>query len=189
MSQQLNLLPAEKLAISPGLLALLFLAAVICGVMALWGVNQFRLRAIEEKVAVAEADLRQTRAALQQRIDAKAALLARIEATRPLAAAAVELLKMTNELGNTTGFASQFTTLADATEDGLWLTRVDLAKSKVTQVDGQSLNSDAVLRFTRNLNTLFASQNMQFTTVELTPQTLAPAAGRPPLGSTKFVIR
>lgn len=189
MSQQLNLLPAEKLAINPAVIALLVWATVVVVVAAAWGINHFRLASAEARLAATEADLKQTRGALQQRIDAKAALLAQIEASRPLAAAAQQLLKTIESVGNTAGFSGYFSTLADATEEGLWLTRVDLAKNRINQVDGQSLSSEAVLRFSRDLNALFASQGMQFTAVELTPQTVAPADGRPPLSSTKFAIR
>lgn len=189
MSQQLNLLPAEKFGISPAVLALAVWALVALGVLAVWGVNHFRINAAEEKLAATETDLKQARAALQQRIDTKLALQAEIEATRPVAAAAQDLLKKMEDVGSTTGFSTYFSTLADGTEDGLWLTRIDMAKLRVSQIEGQSLSSDAVMRFGRNLNTLFATQGMQFTSVELTPQTIAPTAGRPPLSSTKFVIR
>lgn len=189
MSQQLNLLPAQKIAINPTLFGLAFLVVVLLGLSVAWGVNHFRFVSLQEKVAAAEQELKETRAALQQRIDARAALLAKIEATRPLAAASQQLIKTIEDVGNTTGFSGYFSTLADATEDGLWLTQVGLAKTRVLQVDGQSLSSDAVLRFSRNLNTLFASQGMQFSTVELTPQTIAAGGGRPPLNSTKFIIR
>lgn len=189
MSQQLNLLPAEKLGISPAVLALAVWATVVLGLLAVWGVNHFRIVTAQEKLAATETDLKQARAALQQRIDTKLALQAAIEATRPIAAAAQDLLKNMEDVGSTTGFSAYFSTLADGTEDGLWLTRVDMAKSRIGQVEGQSLSSDAVMRFGRNLNSLFATQGMQFTSVELTPQTIVPTDGRPPLSSTKFVIR
>lgn len=191
MSQQINLLPNEKIGFSPLMLALVVWAVVALGVLATWGFNQFRLVSVQEKLAAAETDLKQAQAALQQRTDTRAALLAEIEAVQPLAAAAKDLLGKVGEVGNTTGFSGYFSTLADATEEGLWLTRADLAQTRIRQVEGQSLNSEAVMRFGRNLNTLFSGQGMQFTTVELTPQTttIAPTDGRLPIGSTKFVVR
>lgn len=189
MSQHLNLLPAEKFGVSPAVLALAVWGTVVLGVLAVWGVNQFRIITAQEKLAVTETDLKKARAALQQRIDTKLALQAEIEATRPVAAAAQELLKKIEDVGSTTGFSAYFSTLADGTEDGLWLTRIDMAKSRISQVEGQSLSSDAVMRFGHNLNSLFSTQGMQFTSVEMTPQVIAPTDGRPPLSSTKFVIR
>jgi len=189
MSQQLNLLPAEKFGASPAVIALSVWALVLLGLLAIWGVNHFRIIAAEEKLAATEGDLKQARAALQQRIDAKLALVAQIEATRPLAAAAQDLLKKMEDVGSTAGFSGYFSTLADGTEEGLWLTKVDMGKSRISQVEGRALSSEGVMRFSRNLNTLFATQGIQFTSVELTPETVAPADGRPPLSSTRFVIR
>ena len=199
MSQQINLLPREDHSASPAVIALIVWALVASGVFATWGVNQVRLAATREAEAASALELKQAKATIQQRDDQAKELAAEIEALKPYATAAIQLLGLAENLGSANGYSAHFSTLASVTEEGLWLTKVDISKSgKTLQVAGLTLSNDAVMRFSRSLNTVFADQGTQFTSIELTPQTVGAQAsgspgmsgdGRPLLISTKFVIR
>lgn len=195
MSQQVNLLPPERHAFNAVAIALLVWGLVLLALAGLWSFNQIRLAAAREANTRLTTELQQAKADLQQRIDAKAALNAEIEALRPYADAAQKFMGMTETLGNTTGFSRHFSTVASATEDGLWLTGMTVAGARIQLVEGHSLSNEAVMRFSRNLNTVFAGESMQFSIVEMTPQTVgtttpgAPADRRPLMVSTRFSIR
>lgn len=193
MSQQINLLPREDHSVSPMVMVLIGWALVAGVVFAIWGVNQVRLAAAREAEAASALELKQAKATIQQRDDKAKELADEIEALRPYATAAKQLLDLAENLGSSKGYTAHFSTLASVTEEGLWLTKVDISKSgKNLQVAGHSLNNDAVMRYSRSLNTVFAEQGMQFTSIELTPQTAGPTSAGSPgasLGSTKFVIR
>lgn len=190
MSQQLNLLYEDRRGVNPVVVALGAWGFVLLCLFAVWGINQLRLSAARESEAVAAQQLAEARAIIKKREDAKVALAGQIAALQPAANAAQQLLDRANGLGSWKGYASQFMTLANVTETGLWLTDVDISKSgKVIKLQGNALNNDIILRYSRSLNDAFADQGVKFTILEMTPQTSGKGSGSAPaLSSTKFSI-
>jgi len=75
------------------------------------------------------------------------------------------------------GYSPYFSTLATVREEGVWLTGVTVKEAgKSLQLSGQALDKDALLRYTRRVDAAFANEGIRLSALEMTMQTLAPAA-------------
>lgn len=191
MSQQLNLLTRERRAFNPLLIALVVWGLVLFGLAMLWTVDQVRLLNARDDEAAAAKQLRDARGVIQQREDARQALVSEIAATQPLANAARDLMTLAGNLGSTQGYADEFGILASVTEPDLWLTNVEIRDGgKAIKISGRALNNAAALNYGRNLNAAFAARGARFTTLEMAPVTIGKRdGGGPALTSTKFMIQ
>lgn len=193
MSQQLNLLSRERRNVQAFTLALMIWGGIVLVLLAAWGGNQLRLSAAKEVETVAAREFDAARATVKQRDDKKAALLAEIEAIKPAGEAAGQLLQAASDLGNPKGFASYFMAMAGVTEEGLWLTGISVAKAgKSIRVEGQTLNTDAVMKYSRNLNAAFEDRQIKFSLLKIdlpTKKTVtAQGAMQSSLTSTRFEL-
>ena len=201
MSQQLNLLTAERHGINPSFVALGSWGLVLLVLFAAWGVNQSRISSALEAEAVAAKELTDARALISRREDQKKSLLVELDAARPLAESARQLLTLADGLGNPGGYAEHFAAIAAVTGAGLWLTDIDIDRAgKSIKVEGLSLGNDAIMRFGHDLNAALAERGVKFVSLEISPQTvsagapgagsgMATAGGVAPLAVTKFVFK
>lgn len=190
MSQQINLLGKERMALSPALVAVSVWLLILVGIASVWSINQFRLSVAREAERVASSELSEARTLIKKREDTQAALKAEIAQLRPVAAAAQQFLLLAEALGSTQGYVPLFTTLANAVEDGLWLVGVNIKNSgKSLRIEGQSLSNDLVLRYGQRLNTDLADQGIRFANLEMASQTVGvPGPDKSTLNATRFVL-
>ena len=179
MTQQINLYaPKVHEKRGPALAALGFAALVAILMLAYWlqlksenerlqaRVMQARAQLETEKAAVA-----QMRAELAKRTD-PARLAAELNALRARAAEAQEIIGQlqSGNLGTMDGFTGQLTALARAGEPGIWVTNFKiLTAGKGIEIQGRSLDSQAVLRYAGDVNQRFASYGATVTGLEMTP--------------------
>jgi Tfp pilus assembly protein PilN len=177
MSQQLNLLPKAKTNYSPALAALLILGIVILVLFAIWGVKRSILASARAEEAASAVQLKVVTAQLEERFRARSAQLnAEIEALRPRAAAAEQVLALAAGVGKPEGYSPYFSALATVREEGVWLTGVTVNQAgKSLRLSGQSLDKDALLRYTRRVDAAFANEGIHLSALEMTMQTLVPA--------------
>lgn len=183
MSQQLNLLPKTKANYSPALVALLILGMVILVLFATWGVKRSMLASARAEEAASAVQLKVVTAQLEERFRARSAQLnAEIEALRPRAAAAAQVLALAAGVGKPEGYSPYFSTLATVREEGVWLTGVTVKQAgKSLQLSGQSLDKDALLRYTRRVDAAFTNEGIRLSALDMTMQTIVPAV--PPAGA------
>lgn len=172
MSQQLNLLPQTKTRHSPATVALLILGVVVLALFAAWGVKRTMLAGARADEASSAAQLKEVSAQFEQRFRSRAAQInAEIEALKPRAAEAQQVILLAAGVGKPEGYSPYFSSLAAVREDGLWLSDVTVGQGgKSLQLSGQSLDKDAVLRYTRRLNIAFADLGVKLTTLDMTSQ-------------------
>ncbi len=172
MSQQLNLLPQTKTRHSPATVALLILGVVVLALLAAWGVKRSMLAGARADEAASAAQLKDVSAQFEQRFRSRAAQInAEIEALKPRAAEAQQVILLAAGVGKPEGYSPYFSSLAAVREEGLWLSDVTVGQGgKSLQLSGQSLDKDAVLRYTRRLNAAFADAGIKLTTLDMTSQ-------------------
>ncbi|NJD36055.1 MAG: hypothetical protein FIA96_14695 [Betaproteobacteria bacterium] len=181
MSQQLNLLPKAKSRYSPATMALIILGVVLLALLVSWGVKRSMLAAARAAEVASAARLKEVNAQFEQRFRSRAAQInAEIEALKPRAAEAEQVILLAAGVGKPEGYSPYFSSLAAVREDGLWLSDVTVGQAgKSLQVTGQSLDKEAVLRYSQKLNTAFASSGIKLTELEMTSQLLMPAGTTP----------
>lgn len=193
MSQQLNLLPKAKSRYSPAIVALMILGVVVLAMLATWGIKRSMLAAARADEASSAARLKEVNAQFEQRFRSRAAQInAEIEALKPRAAEAEQVIVLAAGVGKPEGYSPYFSSLAAVREDGLWLSDVTVGQAgKSLQVGGQSLDQAAVLRYSQKLNTTFAAAGVKLTALEMTSQAGASAGGRDSaaLAVIKFSLR
>ena len=172
MSQQLNLLPQAKSRRSPATVALLILGVVALALFATWGVKRGVLAGARADEAASAAQLKEVTAQFEQRFRARAAQInAEIEALKPRAAEAQQVIVLAAGVGSPEGYSPHFSSLAAVREEGLWLSEVTVGQAgKSLQLTGQALDKDAVLRYTQRLNTALAASGIKLTTLDMTSQ-------------------
>lgn len=196
MSQQINLLPQAKGNYSPAAVALLILGVVLLALFAAWGVKRAILATARTDEAASAAQLTEVNAKLEERFRAQSTQLnAEIDALRPHAEAAGQVLALAVAIGKPEGYSPYFSSLAAVREDGVWLTGVTVSQAgKSLQLSGQSLDKDAVLRYTQRVNAAFAKAGIQLTALEMTSQplgtagTVGTAGAGDPLTVVKFTL-
>lgn len=183
MSQQLNLLPQAKSRYSPAVVALMILGVVLLALLATWGVKRTMLAAVRTDEAASATRLKEVNAQFEQRFRSRAAQInAEIDALKPRAAEAEQVIALAAGVGKPEGYAPYFSSLAAVREDGLWLSEATVGQSgKSLQVGGQALDQAAVLRYTQKLNTVLAASGITLTALDMTSQLLTPV-GTAPMG-------
>lgn len=177
MSQQLNLLPQAKSRHSPAAVALMILGVVLLALLATWGVKRGMVAAARAAEVASAARLKEVNAQFEQRFRSRAAQInAEIDALKPRAAEAEQVILLAAGVGKPEGYSPYFSSLAAVREDGLWLSDATVGQAgKSLQVGGQSLDQAAVLRYSQKLNTVFAGSGIKLTELEMTSQLLVPA--------------
>jgi hypothetical protein len=128
-----------------------------------------------------DADANKTAADLKAEVDA---LRLKTEAVRQ----AVDLIGK-GSLGNPNGYAQYLTALAGVSEEGLWITSVAVTNAgRLVTLSGRALRTESILRYAKRLNEAFAPYEVQFNSMELTPDTPARTGepGKPPLTTVAF---
>lgn len=172
MSQQVNLLTVEAKTLNPVVIALALWGVVVVGLAIAAAVNQVRVGEAERNLAASNASVAQAKATYQSRVQETGAdIAAKIEAIRPKAERAKQLLVMADQLGNPAGYAGHFTTLASVPVEGIWLDAVAVKGSgRNLEIGGRTLNNDAALEYSQRLNAVFADKGVKLTTLELATQ-------------------
>lgn len=199
MSQQINLLMRERSPIGSALWALAAVGLALLGLLAydmMLRVDNNRLQRVVESgqrdLARIQASVEATRQRVNSNNDA-AAIKAEIEALKPRAEAVRQLLEAmgNGSLGSPDGYAQHLLTLSSVPEDGLWLTSVSVDNAgKLVSLGGRALRNESVMRYAKRLNEVFATQGVQFNSVEMTPESLLQTgvAGTPPLNMVAFKL-
>lgn len=169
MSQQLNLLPPPSSRYSPAIVALMILGLVAFALFAAWGVKRVALAGARAEEAASAAQLKEVSAQFEKRFRARAAQInAEIEALRPRAAEAQQVMVLAAGLGRPEGYSPYFASLAAVREDGLWLNGVAVGQAgKLLQLEGRSLDKGAVLRYTQRLNAALADSGATLAALRL----------------------
>lgn len=197
MTQHLNLLTTERRTIDPLLLALLVIGASLLALFALAGINQMRINDASALKAQTEQQIADSKAVLGSRLKSYGSdLAAEVAALKPEAEKAQQLLKLASTIGSSTGYARHFSTVANATSDGVWLNGISITGSgKGVQLTGLALDKELVIKYGERLNQGFSDTNFKFSTVELTAESasVTPVAngGDVPaaLTVTRFTLR
>ena len=195
MSQQISLLPKARSRHSPAAVALLILGVVALALFATWGVKRAMLAGARADEAASAAQLKEVTAQFEQRFRARAAQInAEIDALRPRAAEAEQVMRLAAGVGKPEGYSTYFSSLAAVREDGLWLSDMTVGEGgNSLQLSGQSIEKDTVLHYTQRLNSALAASGIKLTTLEMTSQPFGAAgatgaAGAPPT-LIKFSLR
>ena len=180
MSQQINLLVRKKSGSDSTLTALAVLALVLVLLVGLWALRLGDVtKARQDEVASAQA-LHEAKARLQARIERSGTDVgAEIEALKSRAEAARKTLDRVGELGSQQGYGPVFSTLASVGEEGLWLTSVSVNRGgKAVSISGHALRQESVMRYAERLNNRFADAGVQFTALELSPESAGKAGAQ-----------
>jgi len=199
MSQQINLLAREHTPVGSALWALAAVAAMLLGVTAydaMLRADNNRLQLDAESGQRELAQVKASQQAMQQRPDAKsdaAALKAEIDALKPRVEAVRQLLEAigNGSLGSPDGYAQYLSTLANVPEEGVWVTSVSVGNAgKLVSLSGRALRNESVMRYAKRLNEAFAPYDVQFKSVEMTPENLVRTAevGKPVLTTVAFKL-
>lgn len=198
MTQQINLLrPKDRsFGAAVGAGASIGLALIVFAVyyQSVWSETR-RLRAVVEVKADAlvklRSDVDKLQADKKKQGDATA-LTAEIAAMRPQAVVFGALVKdvQGGGLGSAEGFARYYQTLGSISENGLWITSIDVSKGgTAVTLNGRALRNDAVMQYARRLNDAFTPHNVRFNSLELTPEALSkPGAPAPTVTAIAFKL-
>jgi len=199
MSQQINLLAREHKPVGSALWALTAIVALLLGLLAYDAMlrtdnNQLRLTADAGQRELAQ--VKAAMAARRQRPDADkdaAALKAEIDELKPRAEVARQLLEPINmgSLGSPDGYAQYLIKLGSVSEQGLWITSVSIGNAgKLMSLSGRALRNESVLRYAKRLNEAFAPYDVQFKSLEMTPENMVHTAqaGKPALTTVAFKL-
>jgi hypothetical protein len=178
MSQQINLLTLKptsvRISAAHAIAAVTLTMLVVAG---MWVVADQRNRALAASLVVQEAQLRDSTEALRVLTAREAArrqpaqVQAEIDALRPLASVSEALLEgiANGSLGNPNGFVGHLTSLARATEEGLWITNLNLTGGgQKLALQGRALESATVLRYVKRLNARFEEHGSGISTLDIT---------------------
>lgn len=181
MTQQINLYarePEERRG--PAVMTGLLLVAVLALLIGYWQLLRTQSTRMEAQVKQTRSQLTTEQGALKVMKDALATrtdparLAAELAALKSRAKESQEIVDRLNrgELGSMAGFAGHFVALAKIGEPGLWLTGVRIANAgKVVEVDGASLQAEAVLRYATEVNRQVGGFGATVTSLEMTPIT------------------
>lgn len=194
MSQQLNLLSTENEGLSPAVIALLVLGFVVLALLVAYGVKQAMLSSARNAEIASAAQLKEVSAQLRQKIQVREDKLnAEIAALKPKATESEQVLKLAATLGRVEGYSPYFSTLATVRESGVWVTSATVSKAgKSFKISGQSLDKDAVIRYTQRLNAALATSDIQLSSLEMTTQPLGSVRvdeKRDPATAIKFTLQ
>lgn len=190
MSQQLNLLPPVKSRYNPAAVALMILGGVALALFVTWGAKHSTLATVRAEEAASTAELTTVTAQLEQRFNARAVQLnAEIDTLKPRAEEAQMVIRLADGVGKPEGFSPYFSLLTQVREDGVWLSEMSLGQAgKSLQLNGQSLNKDALLRYRERINAAFTTSGIQLTALEIASQPVG-AAGASDMTTIRFTLR
>lgn len=197
MSKQINLLVQE--AVAPELSALRALIGLGVMVLAFLGygaIGWIATARLGDTVAQSNKELEAEKAAvkaLESKLGERpklADIIAQIDALKPQAAESQEIVNLLRSGGGgSEGYSGHLTALAAISEDGVWLTSVKIGSAgKTMNLAGRSLRQESVLRYAQRLNAQFSTYGVQFTAVELTPDTTLAGAANSALSSVSFKL-
>lgn len=175
MTQQINLLVVKSSGDRYAWLALAALGLLLLLLLGFWGIRQIGIVKAQTTRAASEIKLREAKAKLQAGMQQQKDnnLSAEIAVLRPQADMAQRILAQAEELGSQQGYARTFSKLATITEEGLWLTNVSVGKSgKSLRISGRALHKESIMRYAERLNAVFSDDGVQFTALELSPETV-----------------
>lgn len=113
-----------------------------------------------------------------------AALRAQVETRRGW----LELMQK-GELGTPRGYVWFLEALAQTHEAGVWLRRVELAKGdQSVSIEGQALNTDAVMRYAEQINQGFKASGLQFSSMEIVQGATVGGQSSSSTGALKFKL-
>ncbi len=199
MSQQINLLQERREPLGSALLALVSVALMLVGLLAYWSVLLTDSNRLQQSVSLGKQEMARVQAALQAEQQRQAgghdgaALKAELAVLRPQAEAVRQLVDQlrSGALGSREGYTSYLTTLANISEDGLWLTQVAVSNAgNAVRISGRALRNESVMRYAGRLNAALAAHGVQFNSLEMTPESLARAGepGKPVLTTVSFKL-
>ena len=179
MTQQINLYAPKVLERRGPALTVLAVLGVIVATLLVYLVHlrseteqlQARLAQAKTQLEGEKAAVAQMRAELAKRTD-PARVTAEINAMRARATESQEIIAQlrSGNLGTMDGFTGHMTELARAGEPGLWITGFKiLAAGRTIEIQGRSLDSQAVLRYAGHVNERFASYGASLSSLEVTP--------------------
>jgi hypothetical protein len=180
MTQHINLLFRKKSLAGPAVRQLLApLLAVALVPLILWVWRQSDEAGARESERAAIQQLQQIRSSLATSSTQTVVNLDKeIETLKPRALAAQMMLGKLDALGRQHGYSSYFTTLAGISENGLWLNRIEISMAgKLVSISGRALDKAAVLRYAKKLNARFADLGVQFSSLDVTPESVQGKAG------------
>ncbi|MEK7752206.1 MAG: hypothetical protein AAB654_09845 [Acidobacteriota bacterium] len=177
MSKQINLLgqvrgapelSARRVLIGIGVM---LVASVVYSAFA-W----FQVTRAEGTVARSNAELIARKGKikeLEQKLAARpkvADIVAQIDALKGQEAESQEIIKLLRgAAGNSEGYSRQLRTLAQISEEGVWLTQLTIDRGRRNfSLGGRSLRNESVLRYAQRVNEQFSAYGLQFGAVEMT---------------------
>jgi hypothetical protein len=194
MSKQINLLvqaqAAPELSARRGLIGL---GAMLAAFLVYAALGWFATARLGDAAGQSDAQLASDKAALQaleQKLGERMKLADIVAQTDALRAQGGESQDIVNLLrggaGGSEGYSGELTTLARISEGGVWLTGVKIGNAgKSVSLAGRALRHESVLRYAQRLNEQFSAYGVQFTAVELTPES-AREGGSGPAPSVAF---
>lgn len=171
-SQQINLQGQKKNELDFSRAAVAALGLVLVLLLGFWGMRLWETAAARAAEAASARQLQEANARLQTLVQqSESDLGIKIAAIKPQAEAAQNILAQAGNLGSQQGYARYFSSLAAIAEDELWLTNVAVEKAgKSVRLGGRALHKESVIRYAQQLNAFFADSGVQFTALELTPE-------------------
>ena len=190
-SQQVNLQLRKENESKFTQVALAAMGLMLALMLGLWGVRLGETATARAAEATSARQLKEANARLQTLVQqSESNLDAEVAALKPRAEAAQRILAQAGSLGSQQGYARYFSSLATIDEDELWLTNVTVDKvGKSVHLGGRALHKESVIRYAQQLNALFADYGMQFTALELTPESAGKQGGsKPQLTAVAFKL-
>jgi hypothetical protein len=177
VSKQINLL-GQMAAEAPAFSALRVLMGfgVVCvAFVGYGGLAWFRTAQLAGTVQQANIQLATEKAKvkeLEQKLATRpklADITAQINALKAREAESQEILNLLRGgADGKAGYSGHLTALARISEDGVWLSSVQIShEGKTVRLAGQSLRNESVLRYAQRLNEQFSAYGLQFSAVEL----------------------
>jgi hypothetical protein len=197
MSQQINLLiEKQRRPVISAERSLIALVLLLVASVAYAMVERNKTSKVQEAVKSGEARLKGERASLKAMQDSLAqranpdelnvevAYLAELAANKQRVLQELRL----GGAGSEAGYYDHLLTLAKVSENGVWVTNVSIsdAGTRMT-IEGRSLNSEAVIRYSQRLNEQFAPFGVKFSTLEVSQQSLGTERNALPV--VRFVLR
>lgn len=186
-SEQINMqVRQERTGLSLVWMELAAMVLIVVSLLGTWGMREVDVLKARDAERAGTLQLRDAKARSQIAAQpSEEDVAAEIAALKARAEAAQRILLQSGSLGSQTGYADYFSMLASVGEDGLWLNSVKVDNAgRTVRLSGIALQKESVLHYAQQVNALFSSNGVQFTTVELTPE----AAGKPTLAATAFVL-
>ena len=180
MSKQINLMMRAQAAPEiSARRALIGFGVMFAAFLAYAALASFGNARLEESVDQGNKQIAREKAAvkaLEQKLGERpkvAAILAQIDALKPQADESQAIMNLLRGGGGgSEGYSGHLTTLARISGDGVWLTAVKIGNAgKSISLAGRSLGNEPVLRYAQRLNEQFSANGVQFSAVELTPET------------------